>query len=164
VLREHKQATLANEQSRQIHGLIGVSRRPVSFKAVDLHLLRGVLVPAWLAPERLMMAAIAVCLSAEKFVAPGRCRRVKIDARTRPESGQCQLIKMQSGKLFRNLVAVRIHRNVAQLGGRRYGKLACIIKSLIEKCSDAVQFVYRNKCVPIRHSAPATSPRMQVMA
>src|SRR5262245_22161471 len=93
VFRLHEQASLAHEDARQIHGLVGASRGSVGLEAVDLQLRRRVLIPAGFGPQRLVMAAIAVRLATEQGVSALRGVGVEVDAGSRLHGRQGQLIE-----------------------------------------------------------------------
>lgn len=59
VLRTHEEAPLANDDAYEVHRLIGVTRRAESFKAIDLHLIGGMLIPARFGPWRFAVATVA---------------------------------------------------------------------------------------------------------
>src|SRR4051812_29730192 len=109
VLRKHEQSPFANKQAGQVHRLVCMAGRAVGLKAVDLHLLCAVLVPSRLRPQGLVMATVAVGLAAEELIPARCCLLIKVNARTRSQSRQCQLIEVQRRQLRRYLVFVGIH-------------------------------------------------------
>jgi hypothetical protein len=74
---------LAQRQAVSITGFVSIAWRAVRLKAVDLHFVGGVLVPTWLRPQRLMVAAVAVGFSAEKSVSPTGSSGIEVHPATR---------------------------------------------------------------------------------
>src|SRR3954452_19597133 len=97
VLRLHEKPSLADEQRRQIHGLVGVVGRAIGLEAVDSQLARGMDIPTRLGPKRLVMTTVAIGFAAKQFVTPPRRRRVEINPRSRFGSGKGELVIVQRG-------------------------------------------------------------------
>src|SRR3954451_15992701 len=110
-----------------------MARRAVCFKAVDLHLLRRVLVPARLRPQGLAVATVAACLATKELVSACGCRPVEVLARLRMKYRKRQLVKMQSGKFPGHQIALWIYRDKAQLGSRGNRELAGVIKARVKE-------------------------------
>src|SRR5437868_4874410 len=103
-------------------------------EAVNFHLPRRVLIPAWLRPQRLSVAAIAICLPAEEFITAFRRVWIEIDVWTWLHPWQCKLVKMQRCQFTGYLVTVGICRDVAEssLCGNR--ELLGIVEALVKEC------------------------------
>src|SRR5262245_34445777 len=99
VLGPHEEAILTHEDAGEIHRLIRAIRRAIGLEAVDAYLLWLVQVPAWLGPQRLDVAVVALRFATEELIAALRCRDIKIAARARAGRGDRELIELQRRQL-----------------------------------------------------------------
>src|SRR3569833_2969180 len=111
-----------------------------------------------------MMATVAVRLATEKFVASICSGLIEVDARTRSEDRQCQLIEMKGRKLSRDLITIGIYRDMPQLCGSGNRELVRIIETIVKARSYPMKLVHRHNRVPVCTRAPATGPCMQIMS
>src|SRR5947209_2715350 len=146
-------------QSAKRSSAITVIGCAVGLEVVNTNLAAPVKVPAWFCSRWLRMAGSALCLTAEQFIAAFSRIWVKTTLRW-CRGGNRQLIKVQCWKFRGDQIHFIVH--VSEVISCCDRILLRIVESYVEEISFAVHFEIGYKCIPVTHSAPVPSPRMQV--
>src|SRR5678809_437301 len=152
VLGLHEQSSLAHKKTGQVHRLIITVRRAIRLEAVDAHLSRSMIVPAWFSPEGFAMATVAIGLAAEQFVASRSRSNVEVHAGCWFGRRNGKLKAMQGWQLGSYQIIVGIgNGRVTKPHRGGDGKLVGVVQSFVEERPNAMEFQDRYQSVPVSY-------------
>src|SRR3954453_8275902 len=124
------------KQSRERRGSILTVRRSICLKVIDTDSGSWVHVPARLRPQRLDVAVVALCLSAEQLIASLCGGRIEVFPGLGFWCFQSELVQVQRRQLPRDQVLIGSDvGQIAEMICCRDGKLHWVIQSRVEEPS-----------------------------
>src|SRR5215831_7067256 len=151
---------LSAPQTGKRSGAIHVGGRSVGLERIHADLTWSVQVIPRFCVQRRHVAAGAFAFASEQNL-PTHSGGLVVTSRWRSRRWDRQLIKVQSGELWRDQVWDVSHVERAIFCSERI--LRRIVESGIKECAGAAHFCHTNVCVPVGHRAKA-GPGMQVHA